>query len=91
MNDSTVLSLNSDCVIQKVDDGAVILRLSDGQIYSCNETTQRFLELTDGKVSFKTITEAFSEEYAIDLATVVADLSSLAKNLLAEDIIDKVN
>ena len=89
MNPLCVLKLDSNCTLQSVDDGAVLLRLSDGQIYSCNETTQCFLGLVDGERNFSEIVHAFRQEYAVDEATAIQDLSSLANQMLAEGVIVK--
>ena len=86
-----IYSLSRDCSLQSVDDGAVILRVTDGQIYSCNETTLAFLRLVDGKRSFPEIVAAFRQEYQIDEETASRDLSALAQDMLAEGVIVQAN
>lgn len=90
MNTEIVFDISKNCAVQKVEDGAVILRLSDGQIYSCNETTQLFLKLIDGRQKLNEVIQLFCEEYAIDESTALQDLCALAQDLLAEGIICEV-
>ena len=87
MNTEKVFEINKNCVIQTVDEGSVILRLSDGQIYSCNETSQRFIQVLDGSRKLVDVIQLFRQDYAIDESTATKDLSELARELLSEGVI----
>jgi pyrroloquinoline quinone biosynthesis protein D len=89
VNPDTVFVLNEQASLQSAGDGAVILLADSGQLYTCNETTEAFLNNVDGTRSFAEIVALFVEEFEIDAATAERDLEELSGNLVAEGILDR--
>jgi pyrroloquinoline quinone biosynthesis protein D len=89
VNPDTVFVLNEQASLQSAGDGAVILLADSGQLYTCNETTEAFLNSVDGTRSFAEIVALFVDEFEIDAATAERDLEELSDNLVAEGILDR--
>lgn len=87
---TAVLATTDGFLLQNLSDGAVVLRLGDGQLYACNETTQDFLKLVDGNRSFQDIVDALLKDYSIDRDTLTTDMQALAQELLDEGVIQTV-
>ena len=83
MDSNTIFYLAEDVSHQDMGQGqpTVILRLSDGQLYTCNQTSQRFLEQVNGKRTLREIAEALHEVFEVELATLQSDLLALAETL----------
>ena len=92
MNPDTIVQLAEDVSHQDMGQGqpTVILRLSDGQLYTCNQTTQQFLEQVDGKRTLREIAEALHEIFEVELAALQADLLALAETLITAKLIRQV-
>ena len=86
-NVAQVYQLVENASHQAVGDGAVILMTDTGQLYSCNEITERFLEHLDGKRSLTDIAEIIASQYEVDLPTAIQDLQMLTGQLVDEGII----
>ena len=63
------------------DQGAVMVRFHDGQLFTCNDVTAAFLEALDGRV------DHLLESFEVDRAELVADLRPIAERLAAEGLI----
>lgn len=87
MKDSDIISISSCATFQSLGDGAVILRTDSGQIYTCNETTEAFLKIVDGRHTFGEILKRLVAAFDIDQDTLTADISSLADDLIEQGII----
>jgi hypothetical protein len=87
--DTTILSLADTARLQPLGtgEGAVILRLSDGQLYSCNDTVVAFVEAMDGTRNFRQLVDSVLAEYEVERAQLHADLQSIAGELIAEGVI----
>ena len=83
----TVLRMADDASVQHVGDGAVVLLARSGQLYTCNDTTEAFLDKVDGARSLDQIVGLLSNEFEIDKATLDQDMSALAAELVAEGIL----
>jgi pyrroloquinoline quinone biosynthesis protein D len=86
--DDTILALSANASFQSLGEGAVILLIDSGQLYTCNETTEAFLKLVDGKLPFGTIVERLAGEFAVDRVTASSDFLAMARQLQSEGIID---
>ncbi len=83
----TVLRLVDDASVQHVGDGAVVLLARSGQLYTCNSTTEAFLDKVDGARSLDQIVALLSDEFEIDKGTLDQDMAELAAELVSEGIL----
>ena len=83
----TVLRLADDASVQHVGDGAVVLLARSGQLYTCNDTTEAFLDKVNGARKLDQIVDLLSEEFEVDKATLDQDMAALAAELVAEGIL----
>ena len=83
------LNLAKDVTFQSVgaEQDTVILSLSSGRLYSCNETTGSFLSAIDGQRNLGQIVDLVSEQYDVPREELHADLSALAERLIEEKLI----
>ena len=89
MDSTTIFKLATDVSHQDMgeDQPAVILRLSDGQLYTCNTTTRLFLEQVDGEKTMANIAAALHDVFEVELETLQADLLALAATLVESKLI----
>ena len=64
IDETTVFSLAPSASFQALGEGAVILMIDSGQLYTCNETTEAFLKLIDGQRNFGAILDVLVAEFA---------------------------
>ena len=83
----TVLRMADDASVQHVGDGAVVLLARSGQLYTCNDTTEAFLDKVDGARSLGQIVGLLSDEFEVDRGTLDQDMAELANELVAEGIL----
>ncbi|MBZ9731878.1 MULTISPECIES: PqqD family protein [unclassified Mesorhizobium] len=83
----TVLRMADDASVQHVGDGAVVLLARSGQLYTCNDTTEAFLDKVNGARKLDQIVDLLSEEFEVDKATLDQDMAELAAELVAEGIL----
>ena len=76
-----------DASVQHVGDGAVVLLARSGQLYTCNDTTEAFLDKVDGARSLDQIVDLLSDEFELDRATLEQDRAELAAELVTEGIL----
>jgi len=88
ISDSTVFCLAPNASFQSLGEGAVILMIDSGQLYTCNETTEAFLDMIDGERNFGTILDLMVAEFAVDRDTLAQDLLPIADKLRSGGIID---
>ena len=90
MLDETVrLALSEDVAHQSLGEGqdAVVLSLKSGYLYTCNETTERFLNVLDGRRTLGEVVDLLGVEYDVAPETLASDLAALAEELLGEKLI----
>jgi len=83
----TILRLADDASVQHVGDGAVVLLARSGQLYTCNGTTEAFLDKIDGARSLDQIIGLLCEEFEVDKDTLDEDMAALAADLVSEGIL----
>lgn len=86
-DETTVLSLSPTASFQSVGEGAVILMIDSGQLYTCNETTEAFLKALDGTRSLGDVIDRVMDEFEVDRETLAGDLLSLAAELSDQGIV----
>ena len=84
---SAVYRLGDEVSFEPVGEGAVILLLRSGQLYSCNESSLSFLRHLDGVRSVDDVARRMADEFDVDAATLADDLPELIADLVAEGII----
>lgn len=86
---TTRLAVSDDVAHQSLGEGeeTVVLSLRSGYLYTCNETTQRFLTALDGRRTLGEVVDLLAEEYDVARATLAADLAAMAERLLAEGLV----
>jgi len=87
--DSRVFSLRDGVSFQKLgdEDGAVILMLETGQLYTCNATTATFLAAVDGSRTFSQLVDEVSSAFEVSREDLHRDLSQMAEQLVAEGLL----
>lgn len=84
----TVFALPQDVSFQTTGEGAVILRLQDGQLYTCDAVSEAFLSRIDGRASLEEIAGAICDEFEVEAQTALADLRELARDFLSEGLLE---
>ena len=69
------------------DQQTVILRLGDGQLYTCNQTTTALLERVDGRRNMATIVADLQDFYDVPPDKLAADLLAMAQRLVGEGLL----
>jgi len=89
ISDQSRLQLADNVALQPVgDDGrAVLLELSTGQLYTCNETTRDFLAALDGERTFAQAVDVVLAQYDVEREVLHADLLAMAEELAGEKLI----
>ncbi len=89
MNDRTRLRLAQDVSYQSLGPGeqTVLLSLTSGYLYTCNETTAAFLDALDGSRTFGQVIELLLEQFEVVPEELRADMAELVEELMAEGLI----
>jgi len=89
LSSDSCLRLSDDVTFQSLgEDGqAVLVSLTSGQLYTCNETTHDLLHAIDGQRSFGEVVDALAEMYDVERETLKADLGGMAEELIREGLI----
>ena len=88
IDETTVLSLAPNASFQAMGEGAVILMLDSGQLYTCNETTEAFLKLIDGQRDFGAIISLLLGEFDVDRESLSGDLLPIAGELRSAGVVE---
>lgn len=89
ITDDTVLAFTPVASFQSLGEGAVILLADSGQLYTCNETTESFLNHIDGNRTLRDIVECALLEYEVDRERLNEDFRTIAGELVSEGILQK--
>lgn len=89
MDDGTRLRLAQDVSYQSLGPGeqTVLLSLTSGYLYTCNETTAAFLDALDGDRTFGRVIGMLLEEFEVAPEELRADMAELVEQLMAEGLI----
>lgn len=89
IEDATVFALAEGISYQPLGagEGAVILTIGSGQLYTCNDTTAAFLGVVDGKRTFGEVVEDLHATFDVSRDALYRDLAELAETLMAEGIV----
>ena len=89
IQDTSVVSLSNGVSYQPLGEGegAVVLIVETGQLFTCNDTTSSFLSVVDGKRSFSDVVRSLLEKFDVTADELRDDLASLAIELQKEGIV----
>lgn len=89
VSDQSIFSLSDSVSFQPLGDGegAVVLLIETGDIFTCNDTTAAFLRTVDGKRTFSQAVEDLAGEFDVERSRLRSDLEVLAESLMKEGII----
>ena len=89
IDESRILDMNEGISRQILGagEGAVVLTIATGQLYTCNDTTAQFLDSIDGKRTFGEIIDALGRSYGAPRDQLRTDFSELAEQLITDGII----
>ena len=89
MDDPTRLRLADDVTFQSMGDGeqTVVLSLTTGVLFTCNDTTARLLAAIDGERTFAEIVDLLVAEYDVPRPKLHTDLAAMAHRLLDKGLI----
>lgn len=89
IDQQSTLSLRNDATFQSMGKGkeTVILSLSSGYLFTCNDTTRTFLENLDGRRTLGEVIDLLLERFDVPREKLTADMTALAGKLLDEKIL----
>ena len=87
MTEAPVYALADGVSFETVSDGSVVLVFRSGQLYSCNETSTAFLTELDGKQTLRQVAVAMAEKFDAAPEEILADIETIAAEMLSEGII----
>jgi pyrroloquinoline quinone biosynthesis protein D len=89
IEDGTVFALANGISYQPLGagEGAVVLTLESGQLYTCNDTTAAFLGAVNGARTFVEVVDTLYGTFEVPRDDLHRDLAELATTLVAEGLI----
>jgi hypothetical protein len=87
IDSEAIFHVSPKASIQALGDGAVVLLVDSGQLYTCNEPTEAMLKLVNGQRKLGEIIDLALQEFEIDRATLEHDFLSIAADLVKEGIL----
>jgi pyrroloquinoline quinone biosynthesis protein D len=89
ISDSQVFSLSDSVSFQPLGEGegAVVLLIETGDIFTCNDTTSACLRALAGNRTFERSCELLAGQFDVEPPVLRADLEKLATNLVERGII----
>ena len=86
-DNSKVVSLASDVVLQVIDGEALLLKLDDETVFSLNDTGARIAQLISEGQAVDAMVRALSGEYGRSRENVERDVNSLVQELLLQGLV----
>jgi len=92
LQDATVFALADGISYQPLGrgEGAVVLVVGSGQLYTCNDTTAAFLNVLDGTRTFGEAVDALHRLYDVPRDELRQDLVELANSLIEDGVLSVV-
>jgi transcriptional antiterminator len=90
LSEETRLRLATDATHQSLGPGedTVILSLSSGHLYTCNETTASMLKALAKEQTLGQLIDHLQEEFDVPRETLARDLTELTEKLIAEKLVE---
>jgi hypothetical protein len=89
MDNGGRLKLSQQLRISVHGDGAVILDIQGGHVFSCNKVGARILTLLQQDISLEQLTEKISSEFQEPADRVRTDLSNFIATLRARELLER--
>jgi hypothetical protein len=86
-----VFQKNQNIHIETFDDGALVLRMPDRNIFQFNLTALKVLELTDGIRNVQAVSAIIAKDYHISQSEAVTDVMALYNHLVDQKIVKELN
>ena len=83
----TVLVFEQSASVQSVGDGAVILLVDSGQIFTGNETADLILRSVDGQQCIGDIAAVVCDEFDVTFEVATRDVIEITKSLIDEGVL----
>jgi hypothetical protein len=89
LSERTRLRLAEDVTYQSLgeDEPTVLLSLTSGYLYTCNETTAAFLDALGDGLTLGQAVDGLLEQFEVSREDLCADLESVAEELIREGLI----
>jgi Coenzyme PQQ synthesis protein D (PqqD) len=89
LNEHAIISLTPTATFQTLaeDEGAVVLMVDSGQLYTCNDTVAALLQAVDGNRRFGEIVDQLLDEFDVERNVLLSDLTGLVEELSREGIV----
>jgi hypothetical protein len=89
VEDGTVFALTDGISYQPLGagEGAVVLTIGSGQLYTCNDTTAAFLGAVNGARTFAELIDELHQTFEVSREDLRRDVAELAMGLVEEGII----
>jgi len=83
------LSLAEGVSVQSLgdDEGAVVLMIESGQLFTCNDTTAAVLRAAEGGITFDQLIIQLLTTFEVAEAELREDISALARQLVEEGLV----
>lgn len=93
LQDATVYALSEGISHQPLGDGegAVVLVIGSGQLYTCNDTTAAFLGAVDGVCTFGQTVDKLQGMFDVPRDVLQTDLAALAQTLVENGVLSVRN
>ena len=93
LTEQSRLSLADDVTFQSMGPGedTVILSLTSGYLFTCNDTAEAFLRAMDGRRTLGEIVASLHEQYEAEPNRLRADMLALAEQMLSNELIVAAN
>ena len=89
IQDTSVVSLSEGVSYQALGDGegAVVLIIESGQLFTCNDTTSAFLAAANGERSFGEVVKSLLDTFEVSEDELRTDLAQLVRRLQQQGIV----
>jgi len=83
------LSLAAGVSVQSLgeEEGAVVLMIESGQLFTCNDTTAAVLRAAEGSITFEQLIIQLLATFEVEEAELREDISALALQLVEEGLV----
>ena len=88
LNPRTVVRRSKEVVFSRLDDELIAIDADAGYCYSLNESAARIWELLEAPASAHSVCGRLRDEYAVDEATCVADVTQTLDGLRTAGLVE---
>ena len=88
LNPRTVVRRSNEVVFSRLDDELIAIDAEVGYCYSLNESAARIWDLLEAPASAESVCGRLRDEYAVDEATCLADVTRTLDDLRAAGLLE---